>query len=212
MSWNFDKDSYTLTISGTGDMYTITAESDGTYSNAPGWWMLPVKHIVVAEGVETLSEYAFAQADMGYYKLVESIQLPSTLKAIPDAFAFSENLKTLSIPEGVAELGGWLIGNPGSSFGDLDSLYLPSTLAKLDVATVILAGISEGSKIETTPDFPTIYFAGTQEQWDAVELVDTIHIVSGDSVMDNFCRFDKKERYNRQQPHGRYDRLRGRCC
>jgi hypothetical protein len=122
---------------------------------------------------------------MGYYKLVESIQLPSTLKAIPDAFVFSENLKTLSVPEGITELGGWIIGNPGSSFGDLDALYLPSTLTKLDAATVILAGISEGSKIEMTPVFPTIYFAGTQEQWDTVELVETIHIEDGESVMDN---------------------------
>lgn len=185
MIWSFDTTTDTLTISGTGDMYSITAESDGTYSNTPGWWNLPVKHIVVAEGIETLSEYAFAQADMGYYKLVESIQLPSSLKAIPNAFTFSENLKTLSIPEGITELGGWIIGNPGSSFGDLDALYLPATLTKLDVATVILAGISEGSKIEMTPVFPTIYFAGTQEQWDAVEFVETIHIESGESVMDN---------------------------
>ena len=185
MTWSFDTTTDTLTISGTGDMYTITAESDGTYSNTPGWWMLPVKHIVVAEGVETLSKYAFGQADMGYHKLVESIQLPSTLKAIPDAFVFSENLKTLSVPEGITELGGWIIGNPGSSFGDLDALYLPSTLTKLDVATVILAGISEGSKIEMTPVFPTIYFAGTQEQWDSVEQVETIHIEGGESVMDN---------------------------
>jgi len=77
MNWSFDKDSYTLTISGTGDMYTITAESDGTYSNTPGWWMLPVKHIVVAEGVETLSKYAFGQADMGYHKLVEASSCPA---------------------------------------------------------------------------------------------------------------------------------------
>lgn len=186
MNWSFDTTTDTLTISGTGDMWSI-AETYDDFSNSnfsfePGWWELPVKHTVVSEGVENLSAYAFA----GHWGAYETIQLPTTLKAIPnEGLLLSSAMKSLNIPEGVTELGGWLFGGPGNSFGDLDQLYLPSTLTKLDAATVILAGIAEGSKVETTPDFPTIYFAGTQEQWDAVELADTIHIAYGDSVMDN---------------------------
>ena len=186
MNWSFDTTTDTLTISGTGHMWTIVETYDdfvnSNFSFEPGWWELPVKHTVVGEGVENLSAYAFA----GHWGTYETIKLPTTLKAIPnEGLLLSSAMKSLNVPEGVTELGGWLFGGPGNSFGDLDSLYLPSTLTKLDAATVILAGIAEGSKVETTPDFPTIYFAGTQEQWDAVELVDTIYIVNGDSVMDN---------------------------
>ena len=186
MNWSFDTTTDTLTISGTGDMYTVAETYDdfvnSNFSFEPGWWELPVKHTVVSEGVENLSAYAFA----GHWGTYETIKLPTTLKAIPnEGLLLSSAMKSLNVPEGVAELGGWLFGGPGNSFGDLDSLYLPSTLTRLDAATVILAGIAEGSKVETTPDFPTIYFAGTQEQWDAVELVNTIYYVMGDSVMDN---------------------------
>lgn len=61
MTWSFDKDSYTLTISGTGDMYAVVESHEdyinSVYAYEPGWWKLPVKHIVVEKGVETLSDY-----------------------------------------------------------------------------------------------------------------------------------------------------------
>lgn len=193
MNWSFDTATDTLTISGTGDMYTIANSRDdisnGLYTYEPGWWVLPVKNIVVEEGVNTLSDYAFMQGGTTYNTLVKNIQLPTTLTAIAECLFGNAVLKTLTIPEGITELGGWLIGVSGNTFGDLDALYLPSTLTKLDMATVVLASIGErdnGSRIElTNPDFLTIYFAGTQEQWDAVEFVDTIHIESGEEVLDN---------------------------
>lgn len=176
MKWEFDTETATLTISGSGDMYTV-AETDedfqnGNYNYEPGWWYFPVEHIVVEEGVENLANYAFTQAAVNnYYEVLETIQLPTTLKAIPECgFLMADAMTSLTIPEGITSLTGWPFGYPGNSFLSLTELYLPSTLTELDPLTVMLSGLDNRTAGLT---LETIHFAGTEEEWNAITLVDS---------------------------------------
>lgn len=173
MTWSFDNDSYTLTISGTGDMYTVAETTDAywneQYGYEPAWWYFPVKHIVVEEGVENLSNFAFFQNWNGYYTIHETIQLPTTLKAIPElGFMCSTAMTSLVIPEGITSITGWPFGSPGNTFTALTDLYLPSTLTEMDIITIITAGMNSRTGAQT---LQTIHFAGTEEQWNAINRV-----------------------------------------
>ncbi len=195
MTWSFDTTTDTLTISGTGDMYTV-AESDEDFQNKnynyePGWWYFPVKHIVIEEGVENLANYAFTQAAMNnYYELLETIQLPTTLKAIPElGFLMADAMTSLNIPEGITSLTGWPFGYPGNSFLSLTELYLPSTLTEMDILTICLGGFDEGN-------FPAlslkkIHFAGTEEQWNSIQQVksDAIAEILGEGAAEWYSMF-----------------------
>lgn len=193
MTWSFDTTTDTLTISGTGDMYT-TAETIDDYWNGernyePGWWKLPVRHVIVEEGVESLSNFAFA-TDNSYYTIHEAIQLPTTLKAIPEyGFLFSTAMTTLVIPEGVTSLTGWPFGSPGNSFTALTDLYLPSTLTEMDYLTLLISGLDNRHATQT---LKAIHFAGTEEQWKAITRVDSESIkdIYGDdydSFYEGWC-------------------------
>lgn len=193
MTWSFDTTTDTLTISGTGDMYT-TAETIDDYWNGernyePGWWKLPVRHVIVEEGVESLSNFAFA-TDNSYYTIHETIQLPTTLKAIPEyGFLFSTAMTSLVIPEGITSLTGWPFGSPGNSFIALTDLYLPSTLTEMDYLTLLISGLDNRHATQT---LKAIHFAGTEEQWKAITRVDSESIkdIYGDdydSFYEGWC-------------------------
>lgn len=193
MTWSFDTTTDTLTISGTGDMYTVAASRDDFYNEQytyePGWWYLPVKHIIVEEGVENLSNFAFAQVS-GYYKIHETIKLPTTLKAIPEyGFLYSTAMTSLVIPEGITSLTGWPFGSPGNSFTALTDLYLPSTLTEMDYLTLLISGLDNRHATQT---LKAIHFAGTEEEWKAIARVDTESLkeLYGDdyaSFYENWC-------------------------
>ena len=193
MIWSFDTTSDTLTVSGTGDMYAVAASRDDFYNEQyiyePGWWYLPVKHIIVEEGIENLSNFAFAQVN-GYYKIHETIKLPTTLKAIPEyGFLFSTAMTSLVIPEGITSLTGWPFGSPGNSFTALTDLYLPSTLTEMDYLTLLISGLDNRHATQT---LKAIHFAGTEEEWKAIARVDTESLkeMYGDdyaSFYENWC-------------------------
>lgn len=173
MTWSFDTTTDTLTISGTGDMYAVAASRediwDGKYNYEPGWLKLPVKHVVVEEGVENLSNYAFFQEWNNYYKIHETIKLPTTLKAIPEmGFLCATAMTSLVIPEGITSLTGWPFGSAGNSFTALTDLYLPSTLTEFDYITLYISGLDNRSATQT---LKAIHFAGTEEQWNAISRV-----------------------------------------
>jgi fibronectin type 3 domain-containing protein len=171
MNWSFDTTSATLTISGTGDMYAVAADKEafdsGVYAFEPGWWSLPVKHVVVQEGVENLSNYAFAQ--VGNQEYLETVELPTTLKAIPEyGFIDAPNMKSLRIPEGITAITGWPFGNPKKSMLSLTEIYLPVSLKQYDAVTLYAAATDVKNNVQT---LKTIHYAGTQAQWAQVQSV-----------------------------------------
>ena len=169
ISWTYDAATKKLSLTGTGEMYEIAKDIDTfweeDYDYEPPFWYCDVEAIVVGEGITKLPNFAFGWLNQ------KTLQLPSTLKALPDYWlSVSENMETLTVPEGITEYTGWILGSPGNSFGALKELKLPSTLEKIDELTLLLSGMDSrnGSvKLEK------IEYAGTEAQWKAITRVDS---------------------------------------
>ena len=167
LNWTYDAVTKTLTISGTGAMYEIAKDLDAfweyDYNYEPEFWYCGAEHIVVEEGVTSLPNFAFGWLEQ------KTLKLPTTLKEIPQMWlTVSTNMDSLVIPEGITSLTGWPFGSPGNSFCAMKEIHLPSTLVEMDIVTVLTAGIHNrnGSQI-----LETIYFAGTEAQWNAIKRV-----------------------------------------
>ena len=121
--WNFDKNSGTLTISGTGAIYDYTGNDQPWrthFSNA-------ITSIVVEEGITAIGDDALAWES----NLVQ-ITLPNTLERVGQyAFAGHVALKAVHLPDGVTELGdgafAWCI--------DLADVTLPEGIPEIGFET-----------------------------------------------------------------------------
>ena len=147
MHWTLDENG-TLTVSGTGEMPRFGFYSDYTpgrvdYINAP--WKgvndvnTNIKRVVIEEGVESISDYAF----YGYYTITE-VTIPSTVTDIGQcAFYGCTGLKNVFIPETVKSIGygafresglqSVTVGNPDVTFGD-SVFYQCTKLAQVNFA------------------------------------------------------------------------------
>lgn len=91
------------------------------------WWgydiyNLPVKHLVIAEGVTEIGEYAFSE-----WSQIEELTLPSSLIKIGrDAFERCGKIKQIHFSEGLQVIGSYAFGS--CPVGELD---LPNTLTKI---------------------------------------------------------------------------------
>ena len=140
VTWSFDEETYTLIISGTGNMYDYKSNNRPwiDYENA-------INKIVVEDGVTSISDYAFYNytwvtdvdlpdtlVKIGNYALygcsMTTINLADTLTTIGQyAFKNCDDLTDVVIPEGVTE-----IPTEAFSYNDqLVRLSLPSTLTTI---------------------------------------------------------------------------------
>ena len=126
LTWTYDTDTYTLTISGTGPMEEFPILEGSGERNIP-WYSYPIQKVIVGEGVTTISEEAFANYK-DYYKInsvtlpksltsigrqafydcwaISSIQFPSHLESIGDiAFASCTGLSSIDLPASLKYLG-----------------------------------------------------------------------------------------------------------
>lgn len=120
LKWSFDG-SVTLTISGTGAMYSYTSDNI-PWENAKQ----DIRTVVIGEGATTIGDNAFN----GFYN-ISSLTLPSTLTKIGDS-AFrgvgigngttTPPLKTLSIPRNVS----YIADNAFSGMSKLESVTVDS--------------------------------------------------------------------------------------
>lgn len=77
ITWSFDEDTKTLTLTGTGEMYDYEDWLVGTASVYPPWHGLEIQQINVSEGIESIGNYAFSLC----WEL-ESVSLPDSLRRI----------------------------------------------------------------------------------------------------------------------------------
>ena len=94
-SWSFDKDTGTLTISGSGNM------DDYEAYDAP-WYPYKddIKKVVIEEGVKNVGNFAFI-----FCENLSSVKLPSTLEIIGEGSFTSSGLKDITVPASVKEIG-----------------------------------------------------------------------------------------------------------
>ncbi len=96
MTWEYEKKSQTLTITGSGEMVTTDRFM---------WSDYPIKNLVISEGVTTIDDEAF----YSNHSLKGELHLPSTLKAIGEfAFYGCDGLTgPLELPDSVETVGGY---------------------------------------------------------------------------------------------------------
>lgn len=117
-TWTYDSSTYTLTISGTGDMY------DYEYNNRP-WenYEDKIKAVIIDDGITTIGAYAFYSFDS-----VESIAIPEGISAIGKyAFNGCKKLTSITIPNSVTII-------EERTFTDcenLNNITLPTNLTKI---------------------------------------------------------------------------------
>ena len=96
ITWTFDVDG-TLTISGTGTMYTWRR------ANLVPWYASRnlIKNVIIEDGVTTIGRYAFNDC-----KNIESISLPNTLTSVlNESFYGCKSLKKVLLPDAVTNIG-----------------------------------------------------------------------------------------------------------
>ncbi len=94
--WEYDYETKTLTISGTGAMYDFKYETD-----AP-WFAHTIEKVVVEEGISKIGNSAFNHS----HDTITNVDLPSTLLIIGSgAFSYCTSLKEIELPINLACIG-----------------------------------------------------------------------------------------------------------
>ena len=121
VTWIYDSSTYTLTISGTGDMKSYST------SNRP-WesYEDKIKTVVISDGVTSIGRYAFYS-----FGSVTSITIPNSVTKISDrAFNACKVLTTITLPEGITTI-------PDAAFTNcsaLTSITIPSSVTTIGLS------------------------------------------------------------------------------
>ena len=161
ITWTFDDETGTLTISGTGDMNGYGSDrrvqvssSSWTYITTAPWgdFFGEVKLIVVEEGVTSIGENAFVGICRDAPASLK-VQLPSTVTRICDnAFRYCNKLNEINLPNGLISIG----NNAFDSCGELKTIDLPEGLVSIGDCAFEDAGcesLTIPESVETVGDF-----------------------------------------------------------
>ncbi|MDE5883615.1 MAG: leucine-rich repeat domain-containing protein, partial [Oscillospiraceae bacterium] len=95
LTWEFDEETGTLTISGTGAMTDWEMSED-----SPWFYNENIKEVIIEDGVTTIGDYAFYECST-----LESVTIPDSMTIIGDhTFSFCKSLTSITIPDGVTAI------------------------------------------------------------------------------------------------------------
>lgn len=121
IEWEFDNNTNTLYVSGTGK---IPNNFFGVDFWEEDWWydpIPPVEHIVIGEGITEIGVRAFSTY---FFETLLSVKLPQSLKVIcGGAFRGNDKLSTVNIPSGLISF-----GTDAFSSTSINELVLPEGL------------------------------------------------------------------------------------
>ena len=174
VTWSYDANSCTLTISGSGDMedYDATYDRDDeTYYNPTYPWPSSVARLVVKDGVTRLGSFAFYKCT----SLVE-VSLPESIGAFGSyCFAECSHLISLTIPSKVTVIPQGFC----SGCKKITAINIPSDVTRINKNAFLTTGI-------TTLTIPTsvvyigteignisyITYDGPQSDWEKIKIGD----------------------------------------
>lgn len=91
LSWNYNADNYTLTISGDGEMDNYSAKTGAPWNAFSG----DIETVIVENGVTSIGDYAFFKSSYIY-----DVQLADTVTSIgKHAFDYCESLEEIDLPQ-----------------------------------------------------------------------------------------------------------------
>ncbi len=99
ITWHYDADTASLTLTGTGAMYDYENWLIDTPSEYTPWQYFDIQQLTVSEGIETIGNFAFSACTS-----LSSVSLPDSLKRIGD-YAFAYCLRLKSFETSASELG-----------------------------------------------------------------------------------------------------------
>lgn len=120
VTWSYDGDTKTLTISGNGTMTDFEKSTDVPWLAAKA----SVKSITVSEGVQNIGSFAFYS-----FTALESVSLPATtLTSVgKSAFSFCTALKALDLPDSITTIGDYAF----SGCSALTAAFIPTNVTTL---------------------------------------------------------------------------------
>lgn len=158
LTWSLNN-SGVLTISGTGDMYNYIIEDDGTTKPLPPWDSYKtndIKSLVIGNGVTSIGRHAFSDC----YSLGSVTISPSVKRIGGDAFAgagYYTNGITMTLPEGVEEIGTCVLHG-----ANIRTLSVPSSVINIGDGALWDAASNINGIAGT---FTDIYYYGTAAEW-----------------------------------------------
>lgn len=117
--WSFDKETGTLSITGTGAMTNYSSSSKAPWAPISNL----IKQVTIEEGATSIGNYAFYQCSS-----LETVSFPSTLTSIGSyAFNYCTSLETVSIPNALTSIGSYAF----SYCASLETVSFPSSLRSI---------------------------------------------------------------------------------
>ena len=95
ITWNFDAETSTLTISGLGKMDNYAPKNTPWYEHAD-----KIKTIIIEEGITSIGNYAFS-----YLMYARRVEIPSTVESIGAYSFYSNGISSLTVPEKTTSIG-----------------------------------------------------------------------------------------------------------
>ncbi len=167
LTWSYDYQTRTLTVSGTGPM--------ATYSVAP-WdqYLFNIDKVVISDGVTSISDQAFERC-----AVLTSVTIPDSVTAIGRmAFSYCMNLTSVTIPDSVTTIGDGAF----RYCNNLTSVTIPDSITTIGAATFMecssLTSITIPNSVTSIGDFAffncesltDVYYGATEEQWNNVTI------------------------------------------
>lgn len=104
VSFNYEPESATLTVKGSGDI--LDYKENDLKSRPWNVYRDETKHIVISDGITSVGSYSFAQ-----FKYTQTVELPNSVKSIGEAsFAGCNKLLELTVPDSVETVGDYAFG------------------------------------------------------------------------------------------------------
>lgn len=172
LTFEYDHDTHTLTISGNGAMTDYNVNS--TASVQTPWFdnMQTIQRIIINEGVTSIGTFAFYDANdlvlvslpstltsigdsaFGFCISLQSIDIPDAVNVIgPGAFESCNSLLSIVIPDGVTEL----LNNVFKSCNSMTSITLPDSIRAFGGYTFsgcnVLANFTMPANLEETGEY-----------------------------------------------------------
>lgn len=148
VEWKLSDDLKTLTISGSGKMYDLSAAQPWYYTRSS------IENVVVEDGVTYIGDNAF----YGLKKLT-NIQIASSVKSTGTySIKDTTSLTEITLPEGFEVIG----SKTFEACSNLKTVYLPASLKVIDMKAFLSAS-----------HITDVYYAGTKEQWNKIEISDS---------------------------------------
>ena len=159
-TWVFDPDTGTLTVSGSGPLWSfphkLVSQIDGI-STAPWGYEIneQIRHVVIGEGITSIGMETF----WTNFGRIESVQLPSTLESIgKGAFYNSYSLSSLNLPAGLL----WIEAAAFAHCPNLTSLTFPDSLVDIGGTAFQGSGLSSVALPASVTSIEYEAFAGSE--------------------------------------------------